>query len=75
MKTTVKARNAFKRLSKITLIRGNIAPSLAATLPGFIFWNVGTVTEAKGRRICCEWPGSGPLWFDDEALVFADLST
>jgi hypothetical protein len=61
----------MKRLSKVNLIRSNISSNLAASLPSFIFYNVGTVHAVKGQRVCVAWAGSGYLWFDAEALELA----
>jgi hypothetical protein len=60
--------SSIKRNAKVTLIRANLAPSLASTLPSFIFWNVGNVFKVAGDRVCVAWAGSGALWFDADAL-------
>jgi hypothetical protein len=61
----------MKRNAKVNLIRAKIAPSLAACLPSFIFFNVGTIPAQKGKRVCVAWQGSGYLWFDADALEIA----
>lgn len=48
-----------------------LAPSLAASLPNFIYWNVGTVNEVIKDRVCVKWDGVGQFWFDAEAIAIA----
>jgi hypothetical protein len=63
----------MKTGTQVNVDRKALAPSLAAVLPSFIFWNPGTVSKvskASGvKRVAVRWAGQDPLWFDAEAIA------
>jgi hypothetical protein len=63
--------SSIKRNAKVSLVRSNLATSLAAELPSFIFWNIGHVFKVCGDRVCVGWVGHPALWFDADALEVA----
>ncbi len=63
---------------KVNVKREELASSLAAVLPNFIFWNSGKVLRATtvtgAHRVCVRWPGHKPLWFDACALKKSEVT-
>lgn len=63
----------MKTGNRVNVNRKSLAPTLAAVLPSFIFWNPGVVSKTSKtsgvKRVCVRWSGIDPLWFDAEAVT------
>jgi hypothetical protein len=54
--------------TRVNILRQELAPSLAAILPSFIFFNEGTITKTVKDRVQVRFNGVEPLWFDRSAI-------
>ncbi len=54
--------------AKAVVLRSQLADSLAATLPSFIFFNEGVISKVKSGRVEIRFNKEDRFWFDDTAI-------
>lgn len=64
------AKRTLKIGTKVNVLRSELAPTLAATLPSFIFFNTGKIVnkELSGTRLLVKWNKEDLFWFDACAI-------
>jgi hypothetical protein len=61
----------MKKQQTVKVMREELAPSLVASLPNFIFWNAGKISKVAGERILVRWNTQDRYWFDADQLISA----
>jgi len=62
----------MKRGTRVNVLRSELAPSLAAALPSFIFYNDGTVSKVTSDRVQVRYNREDCYWFDKNAVQVAN---
>lgn len=67
--TTIK----MKIGTRVNVVRSEMAPSLAAAMPSFIFYNEGTVSKVAGDRVEVRYNKEDRYWFDANVVRRSEI--